>query len=192
MNQTNDESLLAWDPDLVESGAETSGIDHVTSPRGLTGPLATHPRQFRNAGNIKPFSIWGQPLPYSMHSGAMEIRLPLVPVPEETDLFVMMFNCSREGKEGLVGIRIRKLHSAAEKYARVLQTITEGIEETSPSKLVQYRGVKLSSCLIQLARILVESLIFSSYLLNRILLARHPSRNLIYQHRTRVLVRAGM
>ncbi|KAE9976271.1 hypothetical protein BLS_002145 [Venturia inaequalis] len=136
VKQTNDESLLAWDPDPdhIESGAETSGSGYTTSPLRLTGPLASHPRQFRNSGNIKTFNIWDQAFPYSMHSGVMEIRLPLVPVLPPSDLFILMFNCAREGKEGLVGIRIKKLHPAAEKYARVMEPIIEGIEGDQPKE----------------------------------------------------------
>ncbi|KAN0095590.1 hypothetical protein V8E51_016301 [Hyaloscypha variabilis] len=110
INQSNDQSLFAW------SHQPSDGIQSANTR--LTGPLATSPSQFMNAGNIFSYHTENEE-PYSMTNKGLRIRLPMMKaLPKNDFLYIAPLSCYCTTElTGLVLLLL--VHLQGNEFARV-------------------------------------------------------------------------
>jgi hypothetical protein len=146
MRISNDESLFAWEDELVISQSETSG-----------GLLAPSPISFRYSYDIMSLTLpWVERPPYSITNKGLEISLqlerdtsPRFP-PPPTPLWKAPLNCSREGynNDTILSILLEKDGTGTDNYRRVESSrlpsydLEPHLNNESPSKTLQVIYVK--------------------------------------------------
>lgn len=125
MNESVDHSLFAWEPEPSSTATQSGIRKDLESTFNLIGPLAHHPRLFRNASDIHFHRKWDRPAFSMAGTTGLKLTVPLIRLPD-CEHPVALLDCYRVSKSGegknegvRLGIFVKELHDEVDQFARV-------------------------------------------------------------------------
>lgn len=109
MKNSEDQSLFAWSP---LNATEVWDLDLVVpmGPEEGSSIFANSPKEFANAGTVRPTSSRGEP--YMLTNKGVRMDIPILPL--ERGLFLVILECNYEGDlSQQLSIVVQKLHGGS-------------------------------------------------------------------------------
>ncbi|QDS71355.1 hypothetical protein FKW77_002428 [Venturia effusa] len=147
MKGSGDRSLFAWEPEIPV------GQEHITS---LVGPFAHHPRQFRNARNIRWQRVQRRPESSMTGTTGLRITVPIMQLSNSDDI-VALLDCYQVPEDGddysegvRLGIRVKEkdIHDEGDRFDRISALLARDTDNSWGKSKQKIRTICLSKEII--------------------------------------------
>lgn len=125
MKESVDQSLFTWEPEIPNRATPIDAEEERTIE--LVGPLAHHPRLFRNAGNIHWHRVRGRPASSMTGTTGLRLTVPIMQVPNSEDVIALLdcYQIPGDGGDDNQGARLgiyvkeKDIHDEGDQFDRI-------------------------------------------------------------------------
>lgn len=122
VQQSVDHSLFAWEPETSNAAIPSNSEEEEKTSSQLSGPLAHHPKLFRNASKIRFHRVWHRPASSITGTTGLKLTVPLIYLPDE-ETAIALLDCYQhqvsDHDQGFrLGIYVKEIHGEVDQFAR--------------------------------------------------------------------------